>query len=419
MALLHSATVSRIANNFSWLGIQGFFSRLAGIILAVLLARSLGTADYGKLNICLAFMAALAILVYSGTASRATRLTAQEPERIPALHSEVCGLRLVMAAIIIALVVVFSEQLAASLSVPTSLLVLSTALLLCPALTVTWAFLGTDNLLPVALSVIVGRAIVIVGLLLLLLVDEQITTTSVVFLEIFAGLAVVLALRQILHRKLGGSLFLRFQPAQWGEMLRESWPISLTAMARSFYLYGDALLLGILFTSTAAALYLISLKVALTLFSLPVLICKASFPSISQLIRTNAGSAIELQAKLFRFTLLLLLPFCGLVGYYAPQLLGLLFGDDYASSATSLRLLLVGAPLFAYSTFQENLLLALPRPRLVMVCRFIAVGAHLVTSLLLIPRFGVSGAAMGFLVGQSVFVVSAAFARPARYSAVF
>ena len=73
-----------------------------------------------------------------------------------------------------------------------------------------------------------------------------------------------------------------------------------------------------------------------------------------------------------------------------------------------LKILLLSVPLFAYAIFQENLLLAVPRPRTVMTCRILASTAHVVVSLLLIPAHGTVGAATGCLIGQLLFAVASA-----------
>jgi len=401
------STSRKIADNLSWLGVQEVFARLSGILLVVVLARNLSTSDYGSLNICLALIAMLSLLVRSGTGSRAVRLTARDAQNITGLYWQVTGLRFAMALVVSSVVIVLAQPISTFLSVPPSLLVLSVVILLRPALTVAWAFRGLDNRRPIALSVMIERALVFAGVLLLLPL-HGITAQAVILLEILAGLAVVVFLRTRLDVLLGERPPLRLHPTEWGAMFRESLPISLAAMTASLYRYGDLLLLGLLAGSSAAALYIIPHKVVMALLIPAALIGAASFPSVSRIMQKDTGAAVEMQARLFRMTLVVLLPACALAWFYATELLALLFGGDYSEGDIVLKILLLSVPLFAYATFQENLLLAAPRPRAVMTCRVFASAVHIMVSLLLIPTHGIVGAAIGCLIGQLLFAITSA-----------
>jgi O-antigen/teichoic acid export membrane protein len=75
-----------------------------------------------------------------------------------------------------------------------------------------------------------------------------------------------------------------------------------------------------------------------------------------------------------------------------------------------LQLLLLTLPFFAYASAQENLLLAVPRPRALLACRVAASSLHMLVAALLIPPYGAAGAAVGCLLGQVVFCVITAVA---------
>jgi len=403
-----------IADNLSWLGLQEVFARVCGILMVVLLARALAPSDYGSLSICLALMAMLTLLVRAGTGSRATRLTAGEAQLIPELHAEVTGLRIAVALVLVLVLVVFAVPLGAWLSVSPSLLIISSALLIRPALTVAWAFRGLDHMKPIALVLMGERSLVLAGVLLLMLGD-RVDASGVIALEAVGGLAAVIVLRWHLNRLMGRRLDFRPHPSRWGEMLRESVPVSLAAIIASLYRHGDLLLLGILSGGGAAAMYLVPQKVVLTLLLLPLLVSKASFPSASRFIHSDLAGAVAVQGYLFRFTLLLLLPACAIAWFYSGEMLELFFGSAYLQGEATLKILLLSAPLFAYASFQENLLLAVPRPRTLLVCRIIASGMHIAISVLLIPRHGAAGAAFGCLVGQLLLVLLSATVWKAGY----
>jgi O-antigen/teichoic acid export membrane protein len=235
----------RIAGNLSWLGLQELIGRLIGFFMLIYLARLLSPADYGSLNICMALMAILSLLVRAGTGSRATRLTARDAAAIPGIHSDVAGLRIVIAVVLIISIALLCVPLGSLLSVPPQLLLLGSALLVRPALTVAWAFRGLDNMRPIALSGAAERLLVLVGLLLLVH-GSNLDMYIVMLLEIAGAIIVVWWLRLSLYRNLGSQLQIRFNYRRWGSMVRESWAVSMATIIGSLYRHGDALLLGAL-----------------------------------------------------------------------------------------------------------------------------------------------------------------------------
>jgi len=402
-------TGQKIAANLSWLSMQELIGRLVGFFTVVYLARLLPQADYGALNICLTLMAILTLLVRAGTGSRATRLTARDAVAIPSIHAEITGLRIVSAILLITAITLFCVPLGKLLSVPAELLLLSSALLVRPALAVAWAFRGLDDMRPIAFAGTAERLVVLAGLLLFIR-GGDLDVYLVVLLEVSGAIIVVLWLRLALYRRLGTGLPLKFGFRRWGSMIRESWPLSLAALVGSLYRYGDVLLLGILTDSSTAAIYLVGQKIVLTLALLPTLVGKASFPSTSRALHQDETSAISLQTHLIRLTLAVALPITAMIILLADPLVRLLFGDEYLPAADTLRILSLTLPFFTYATFQENLLLALPKPRTLLACRIVSSVLHMLLAALLIPSVGALGAAIGCLAGSIVFALATATA---------
>jgi O-antigen/teichoic acid export membrane protein len=93
---------------------------------------------------------------------------------------------------------------------------------------------------------------------------------------------------------------------------------------------------------------------------------------------------------------------------FAEPLVQLLFGDQYMVAVGILQILSLTLPFFAFSIFQENLLLAAPRVRVLLWSRVTSSTIHMLLAALLIPHYGASGAAIGCLAGQVIFSVTTA-----------
>jgi PST family polysaccharide transporter len=289
----------------------------------------------------------------------------------------------------------------------TPLIVAAAALILLrPALTVAWAFRGLDRMQVNAKATILERSIVLVGILLLVR-GESHHAIWVPVSEVVAGLIMVAWLRRELNKRFHAPMHVSFKPAAWSAMISESWPISVAALMGSAFLYGDILLLGWFVDGATAAVYVVAHRLMLALVMPAQIITRASFPSVSRMAQEALERAIRLQGDLLRYLLLIILPVAIVVGAYAAEILAMVFGSQYSGAKQVLILLSIVVPIHGVVLTLENLLLALPRPRELLLSRVAASGIHLAVSILLIPQFGAEGAALGCLVGQLVFCLLA------------
>lgn len=170
----------------------------------------------------------------------------------------------------------------------------------------------------------------------------------------------------------------------------------------------DTVLIGYLLSDREVAFYRIPLQLA-ALAVLSTMPLRASLaPRIAGWTRAGAlGEAADALARAWTFALLLAVPAAvgGLL--LADRLLYFLYGADFAGAAPALALLLVAQLVSVGSLLEGMALSAVGRPR----GAFAAAGAGAVVlvlgDLVMIPAYGVTGAAMALLVSTAVATVLA------------
>lgn len=162
-------------------------------------------------------------------------------------------------------------------------------------------------------------------------------------------------------------------------------------------LYADRFLIGALLSLSAVALYATPLDLVLRVWILPVAVAQTLLPAFAAAFATRAGETAALLRRGSLLVLLLVFPACLLVVGGAREILWLWLGDAFAGDAARvLRILGVGI-FFSCVAFAPNALLdAIGRPD--ATARFILAQAvvFLPLSALLLWRFGIEGAAVGW-----------------------
>lgn len=395
-----SHLTQRLAHNLTWLSIQEVLIRILGLATAIYLARVLTPTAYGSLGAALAIIAILTPLVQAGTASRATRLTALDPASIPETYSQIIGFRLVSASILVTILIASAPLISEVFSIPATLLILCSFMLVRPAMTVKWAFQGLDLMHIPAIAGIAERSIIFVGLLLLVRGREY-DPLWVPALEVVAALLMLWWLYRRL-RQIHPILKIRFRIADWPEIIREALPLGIAAMLGSVFLHSAILLLAWLESAATAANFLVAQKIMLTMGILLFVINRSAFPSTSRLVANDRPKALDLLANLLRYYLVIIIPLVLILGLYADDVIVLLFGRAYSGSGTVLVFLLAALPFLAVSHSLQLLLRALPRPRAVLAGQGVRTVSLLVLAMILIPRYAATGAAVAVVASEAI-----------------
>lgn len=152
----------------------------------------------------------------------------------------------------------------------------------------------------------------------------------------------------------------------------------------------DQIIMGLIASEAALGIYAVAVNGSEVLFYIPSAVAAALLPAV-------AGGDPKLRVartlRVFRLVALVTLAAVAVAAAVGPFLLPLVFGDAYEDSVTPFLWLLPSAFGFAATSVFSNALLASSAPALSSVGPVVALTLGIALDLLLIPRYGASGAA--------------------------
>src|SRR5438132_6505820 len=167
----------------------------------------------------------------------------------------------------------------------------------------------------------------------------------------------------------------------------------------------DQLLLGAMASNVAIGLYVIAVRLSEMTTLAADAIADALLPEVAASEKT--GRAELLCARSLRVAIymhLLLLPPLWLA---APLILRILFGDSFVPATGAFRWLLVAAGVWSCGSIVINALRGFGHPGMSTVARFAAALVTGIGLVVLLPRLGITGAAIASLIGYSVMLMIA------------
>ncbi len=185
-------------------------------------------------------------------------------------------------------------------------------------------------------------------------------------------------------------------------------PVFATAVGGKIIGYIDTLMLTYFRSLTEVGIYNVILPTSLLFLYCGTAISSVILPMASELwVKNDKKRLIEGIRILYHYLFVGILPLVGVLFVFASFILQVFFGKEYVVGALALQILLGGVFLYALSVTNQSVFAAIGKPQVVTMIIFISAVVNVGLNLILIPRYGIMGAAISTSVCYVVaFVIS-------------
>lgn len=391
-----------IIKNTFWLSfgeLSGRFLRVGVIIYA---ARILGAEGWGVFSYAITLAALFTIFSDIGLSSVLTREVARDKENRQRYFSTVFVIKIVLI-IIFFLLVMFTVPYISKIKLTTSLLLFTALTFIFDSLRNfgNGVFRASEKMEQEALvNIITQTGILIFGFWILLKSASPENLAMAYAIGSLIGLIVAI----FLLRSYLKDLLTHFDKKLLGPLFNAAWPFGLVGVLGAVMINTDTIMIGWMQNATQVGFYSAAQKPILLLYILPSLIAGAFFPSLSRFAHKEKEKFKSLLESGLTFVFLLSIPFAVGIFLTADKLTYLFYGAEYEPAILTLKILsitvlsaypasLIGNSIFAYNL--QKILVA-----------YSAIGAlgNIFFNYLLIPVWGINGAAIATLFTQTLSV---------------
>ncbi|MFA5613589.1 MAG: flippase [Methanoculleus sp.] len=401
---------TKFASDVSWVFASQIVTLGSGFLLNILLSRWLGPGDFGLYTLTLTIFTVSTLVAGLGIPETVVKYVADyktDRERRDAVVTAGVVNGLLLGTVAGLVLFLFSGEIATLFSIPELSDLIRITALAVPLSILNTTLLGLLNGLREMRSY--SFRFIIRSILLVVL--------AVVF--ILAGFGPAGAVAALLLTEIGTLAFVatvvhpHFRPSTLNH--RETTKKMLAFGSRVFiasaiYLvntYTDTLLIGYLLTETDVGRYAVAIMIARVAFlSLPGSISTVNYPAISEYYSKGLTSAVEAVINRSIRYCLALLSMMGLVLIYlAGTIIEILFGPSYLPAVPAFIVLIYGMIVFGAVSSVGPSLSAMNRPGLSSQVNILVAGANVALDLVLIPLFGITGAAAGTAISCTLLAV--------------
>ncbi len=383
------ATLRRVSISFAWLLADRGMRLIGGFAVGLWLARYLGPADFGLLSAATATTWIGVIATQMGLDGLVQRELVHQPGASGRILGTVTLLASVTAVIVWAGLAVIAWFTAHDPVLRTLLLWL--ALLAVPQALSAWEYLfqARSDLRPVVIGQNISFALCLAARAAAIQLEASVVAFAIIAVaERMFGATIVIVWARRRHD--WGRL--AFDPSLARAMLRESWPVWISALLVTCYQKIDLILIARWKAETEAGVYAAAMRIVDLWWSVSTIAATAILPDLMRSSREGTTYPAVLQRYLDLSASLAIAAAIAMT-LVAGLLVRLLFGEAYTGAAGVLIIQFWAGVFVFLSVARARHLIAIKRRGVELWFSVLGVTLNLGLNTILIPRHGAWGAA--------------------------
>jgi len=363
-----------------------------GLVTGIITARALGPEGRGVFGLVSMFPNSLVTLTKFGQGISAVYFIRREREDASAVASNLVLIAVLTAIGLTLLTLALHRVLLDSILRGVPLWALFTVLPLLPTLLLEshlYGVLQATDRFHVYNTRLIVESIITLTLMSLALLVFRLGLPGALGVAVTVRLTMTLWVVATIHR--GSPLTWRFDRALFGRMWRYGLKSHAHTIASHFHFKADIYLVAYFLAPAQVAFYSIAARLAEHLLWFPQAVGMALFP---RLAGSQPADAHRMTAAAVRQTLVLSVIPALVLASFGRFLLVLWYGADYEPAAAPLRWVCVGIVMMSLYVLLSRNFTSRNRQGINIFSAYLALGGNLLLNFVMIPKYGIVGAAM-------------------------
>ncbi|MCH7516532.1 MAG: flippase [Bacteroidetes bacterium] len=402
-----SDTFKKYFKNTSWLFAEKILRLLISFVVTVLVVRYLGPKQFGLLSYAISFYGLFSAISILGLESISIRELVKYPERRDNILGSVFLLRLVggiVTIIFIALTLFISGE---PTDISILILIISTSAIFQSFSVIDYYFRAEVK---AKYSVYVMTASVLFTSslkILLIILEAPLIYFAIVFsVEFFVAAAGFLLVYK--HNKLK-IINWKFRKETAMNLLKDSWPLILSGLVIAIYTKIDQVMIKNMLDSKELGYYAAAVRLSEAWYFIPVALTNSIFPAIINAKKVSNKFYFNRMQKLYDILAWMAIAIAVPVSIFSKDIINIIFGNEFQSAAPVLTIYIWAGVAVFLGVASSQYLITENFTKLSFFRTFIGMIFNVILNLILIPKYGIVGAAVATLVSYSVATFSLIF----------
>lgn len=208
--------------------------------------------------------------------------------------------------------------------------------------------------------------------------------------------------------------FWRFKLDVVRKLLSESWPLIFSSIAIIVYMKIDQIMIGNMLGNVPLGNYSAAVVLCEAWYFIPTIIVNSVFPAIIYSRKTGKELFLQRFQNLYDVLIWTAIIIAIPISIFSSQIIKLLYGSNYQQADTVLSLYIWSGVFVFLNAGLGRYLVSENMTKVAFTRSFIGAIANIGLNIILIPRFGISGAAMATLISYGLATLSSILPKGSR-----
>jgi O-antigen/teichoic acid export membrane protein len=401
---LKSETFKKYFKNTSWLFTEKILRLLISFVVTVLVVRYLGPEQFGLLSYAISFYGLFSTISILGLENISIRELVKYPGRRDDILGSAFLLRLIggiVTIILIALTLFISGE---PTEISILILIISTSAIFQSFSVIDYYFRAEVK---AKYSVYVMMASVLftslLKILLIILKAPLIYFAIVLSVEFFAMAAGFLLVYKYNKLKI---INWNFREETAMNLLKDSWPLILSGLVIAIYTKIDQVMIKNMLDSKELGNYAAAVRLSEAWYFIPIALTNSLFPAIVNAKKLSNKFYLNRMQKLYDILAWIAITIAVPVSIFSGDIISIIFGNEFQSAAPVLTIYIWAGVAVFLGVASSQYLITENFTKLSFFRTLIGMVINVILNLVLIPKYGIIGAAYATLISYSVAVFS-------------
>lgn len=397
----HRLGLVKILDNIGWLFVDKVLRMGVGLLVGVWVARYLGPEKFGILNFAMAFVGLFGTISTLGLQGIMVRDIVKNPEESNVILGTGFVLRVLAGIFVFGLVIGVISYLRPEDNLTKTIVAILGVVQIFHASQVIkyWFESQVQSKFIVWTENLVFLFIAGFKVSMILIQAPLIAFAWIIFLES----VLVSIFSFVVYRIKTGDLF-SWKPSfvKSKRLLKDSWPLILSGLAIAIYMKIDQIMIGQIIGDEEVGIYSAAVRISEIWYFIPMVITASVFPAIIEAKKKSEALYYERLQKLYNLLVWMAIAVALPMTFLSHWVIKFLFGQAYAQAGTVLSIHIWTAVFVFLGVACSNWFLIENRQILSLQRTLLGAVVNVGLNLILIPNFGIIGAAYATVVSRII-----------------
>ena len=401
-SLLKHKGFIKFFKNTSWVFLERITRMIVGLFVGVWVARYLGPERFGLLSYAQSFVGLFSYIAILGLDVIVVRELVKNKNLNEEITSTVFWLRL-MGAFVVLLILAIAINFTSNDTYTNTLIFIIASATIFQSFNVIDLYFQSKvmskfvvyaNIISLFLSSIVKITLILnkaplVAFAWVILFDSFVLTCGFIYFYIKKNLKFKIK-----------NLKLKIKTATL--LLKDSWPLMLSGMAISIYLRIDQVMIKEMINTEAVGQYAAAIRLSEIWYFIPMVMATSLFPAIINAKKKNENLYYLRFQRLYDFMVFMAIAIALSMTFLGTFIVELLYGTQY-NQAGSVLLIHIWAGVFVFLGVASSKWFLVENLKMLLLQRaFYGMIINIILNFILIPKYGIQGAAFATLISQAI-----------------